>query len=189
MKLSVIGAGKIGGTIGEKWEAAGHEVLYGLRDPSKKAGAKSIAQSLSGAEAVLLAVPANALKQLAHEHAKELDGKILIDATNHFGGAKYHQWDELARSVPHAHLYRAFNSYGFDVFENATLGGTQADLFFAGPEGAGKARVEKLIEDVGLRPVWVGGAEHSDTVDGVLVLWLTLSRIHGRRIAFKLLTD
>jgi predicted dinucleotide-binding enzyme len=189
MKIAVIGAGKIGGTIGGKWEAAGHEVVFGLRDPSKKGGAQSIARSLTGAEAVLLAVPANALRQLAHEHAKDLDGKVLIDATNHFGGAKFHQWDELAASLPHAELYRAFNSYGFDVFENATIGGTRADLFFAGPEGPGKGKVEKLIQDVGLRPIWVGGAEHSDTVDGVLQLWLTLSRSHGRRIAFKLLTD
>ena len=29
MKIGVIGAGKIGGTIGGKWEAAGHEVTLG----------------------------------------------------------------------------------------------------------------------------------------------------------------
>jgi len=44
MKIGVIGAGKIGGTIGGKWEAAGHEVTYGLRDPSKRKGARTIDQ-------------------------------------------------------------------------------------------------------------------------------------------------
>jgi len=42
---------------------------------------------------------------------------------------------------------------------------------------------------VGLNPVWVGGVEHAETVDGVLRLWYTLSRTHGRRIAFKLISD
>ena len=79
MKIAVIGAGHIGGTIGGKWEAAGHEVVYGLRDPSKKAGGQPIADSLKGAEAVLLAMPAGALSEFVDDHAKELDHKILID--------------------------------------------------------------------------------------------------------------
>jgi len=189
MKIAVIGAGHIGGTIGGKWEEAGHDVVYGLRDPSKKAGGKSIAESLKGAEAVLLAMPAGALNDFVHDHAKQLDRKILIDATNNFGGETFHQWPALAEAVPHAHLYRAFNSLGFDVFVDPVLGGVQADLFYAGPEGPTKEKVEKLIEDVGLNTVWVGGADHAETVDGVLRLWYTLSKTHGRRIAFKLITD
>jgi len=43
--------------------------------------------------------------------------------------------------------------------------------------------------DAGLRPVWVGGADQADTIDGVLRLWYTLSRARGRRIAFKLISD
>ena len=189
MKIAVIGAGHIGGTIGQKWEEAGHDVAYGLRDPSKKAGGKTIADSLKGAEAVLFAVPAGALGPFVHEHAKELDHKILIDATNNFGGERFHQWPLLSETLPNAHLYRAFNSYGFDVFADARIGGEQPDLFYAGPEGPSKAKVEKLIEDVGLNPVWVGGTDQAETVDGVLRLWIVLSRRHGRRIAFKLITD
>ena len=95
-----------------------------------------------------------------------------------------------ALSVPNAHLVRAFNSYGFDVFEDPALGGTQADLFYAGPDGEPRERVEKLIEDAGLRPIWIGaGVESAEVVDGVLRLWFTLSRRRGRRIAFKLISD
>jgi predicted dinucleotide-binding enzyme len=189
MKIGVIGAGKIGGTIGGKWEAAGHEVAYGLRDPSKKKGAKPIDQALQGRDVVLLAVPGAALAQVVREHAKELDGKVVIDATNKFGGESMHAWSEVAATVPHAHLYRAFNTLGWDVFANPVLGGQQADLFYAGPEGETKTAVEKLIADAGLRPVWVGGTDQVDTIDGVLRLWITLSRTRGRRIAFKLISD
>ena len=31
MKIAVIGTGNVGGTLGAKWQAAGHEVTYGSR--------------------------------------------------------------------------------------------------------------------------------------------------------------
>ncbi len=189
MKIAVIGAGHIGGTLGDKWQAAGHETVHGLRDPAKKAGARTIPESLKGAEVVLLALPAGALTQFVEDHARQLDGKIVIDATNNFGGETFHQWPALTAAIPNAHLYRAFNSLGWDVFANPVIGGIQADLFYAGPEGATQKAVETLIEDVGLRPIWVGGTDHAETVDGVLRLWYTLARRYGRHIALKLITD
>ena len=32
-RIAVLGAGKVGGTLGKKWLAAGHEVTFGVRDP------------------------------------------------------------------------------------------------------------------------------------------------------------
>ncbi|HKW07016.1 MAG TPA: NAD(P)-binding domain-containing protein [Candidatus Dormibacteraeota bacterium] len=189
MKIAVIGAGRIGGTLGGKWEAAGHEVVYGLRNPSSKAGEKSIPVALSSADIVLLAIPGNATAQFARDNAAHLDGKVVIDATNNFGGPSMNSWPEVSSVVPKAKLYRAFNTYGFDVFIDPALGGERPCLFYAGPEGEGQKVVEQLISEVGLNPVWVGGTDAVDVVDGVLRLWFTLSRHRGRRIAFQLLSD
>lgn len=189
MRIAVIGAGKIGGTLGGRWEAAGHEVLYGLRDLSRKEGGRSIADALKGGEAVLLAIPGAAVVDLAREHAKALDGKVVIDATNNFRAPSMHSWSELSSLLPRASLYRAFNSYGWDVFANPSLGGEQPDLFYAGPDGPGQEATEKLIADAGLRPIRVGGTDAADVVDGVLRLWFTLAQSRGRRIAFKLISD
>jgi predicted dinucleotide-binding enzyme len=189
MKIAVIGAGTIGGTIGERWVKAGHDVVHGLRDPSKHKRAKPIAQALGGAEVVLLALPGSATVDFVREHAKALDGKIVIDATNNFRGATFNSWPELTPAIPTAQLYRAFNSLGSDVFVNPVIGGIQADLFFCGPDGRGRDVLEQLIGDAGLRPIWVGGADQVDTVDGVLRLWAVLSRRHGRHTAFNLVTD
>jgi len=185
MKIAVIGAGRIGGTIGGKLEAAGHEVVYGLRDPSKKKGAKPIADALRSADTVLLAIPGAAVVQFAHQHAKELDGKLVIDATNNLGGASTHSWPEISALAPNARLYRAFNTYGFDVFAEPLIGGERPDLFYAGPDDA----IEPLIADAGVRPIRVGGTDAVDVVDGVLRLWFTLAQSRGRRIAFRLLSD
>jgi predicted dinucleotide-binding enzyme len=50
--------------------------------------------------------------------------------------------------------------------------------------------VERLIADVGLHPVYVGGPEQAGVVDGVASLWfaLALGQRQGRRLAFKVLT-
>jgi hypothetical protein len=34
MKIAVIGKGNIGGTLGSRWRAAGHDVVFGARDGS-----------------------------------------------------------------------------------------------------------------------------------------------------------
>src|SRR5215471_851847 len=125
MRVAVIGAGNIGGTLGGKWEAAGHTVVYGLRDPSKKAGAKTTQQAIDGAEAVLLAIPGDAVVDFVREHAKELDGKVVIDATNNFRAPAMNSWPECAPIIPDAFLYRAFNSYGFDILAAPQVGGEQ----------------------------------------------------------------
>ena len=39
MKIAVIGKGNIGGTLGSKWRAAGHDVVFGARDGRAKAPA------------------------------------------------------------------------------------------------------------------------------------------------------
>src|SRR5690242_11981689 len=145
MKVAVIGAGNIGGTLGGSWEKAGHEVTYGLRDPAKKKGAKPIDAAIAGGEIVLLALPGAALVDLVREHTKALDGKVVIDATNNFRAPSANSWPEVSKLVPNAHLYRAFNSLGWDVFAKPVVGGEKADLFYAGPDGAAQEKVERLI--------------------------------------------
>jgi 8-hydroxy-5-deazaflavin:NADPH oxidoreductase len=62
MRIAVIGKGHIGGTLGSKWRAAGHDVVYGARDGSGLgpggAPVRSIGDALEDAGVVLLAVPA-----------------------------------------------------------------------------------------------------------------------------------
>ena len=36
MRIAVIGTGHIGGTLGRKWRAAGHDVVYGSRQGDRR---------------------------------------------------------------------------------------------------------------------------------------------------------
>jgi 8-hydroxy-5-deazaflavin:NADPH oxidoreductase len=186
MKIAVIGAGNIGRTLGGKWGAAGHEVVYGVRSPGTP-GTATVADAVAGAEVVVLAVPGAAAKEVLASLGGALRGKVVIDASNDVQGTgKLHALDEVAEG---AHLVRAFNTLGWENFADPVLEGVTADLFYAAEEGDGKEVAETLIADVGLRPVWLGGVDAFDLVDSLTRLWFTLAlqRKHGRRLAFKML--
>jgi len=76
---------------------------------------------------------------------------------------------------------------GVENLADPRFGDDRADMFFsASPED--RARVEQLIDAVGLRPVYLGDGQH-DVVDGVLRLWfaLVMGQRHSRHLAFKML--
>lgn len=186
MKIAVIGAGNIGRTLGGKWAAAGHEVVYGVRSPGAP-GTAAITDAVDRAEVVLLAVPGTGAKDLLASLGAALAGKVVIDATNDIQGAgKLHALDELADG---AHPVRAFNTLGWENFADPMFDGVAADLFYAAEEGHAKEVADTLIADVGLQPVWLGGVDTIDVVDSLTRLWFLLAfqRKLGRRLAFKML--
>ena len=188
MKIAVIGAGNIGGTLGRKWTAAGHEVVYGVRLPGAP-GTASPSDAVSGAEVVVLAVPGAAAKELVASLGDALAGKVVVDATNDTSGnGALHALDGLpAGALP----VRAFNTLGWENFADPVFDGVTADLFYAAEDGQAKDTAERLIADVGLEPVWVGGLEALPVVDSLTRLWFVLvfQRKLGRRLALKLLVD
>lgn len=188
MRIAVIGRGNIGSTLGGKWAAAGHDVVYGVRAPESARDAP-VADAAAAADVVVLAVPGAAAREVIRSLGERLEGKVVVDATNDVGGGgKLHALDELADG---ALPVRAFNTLGWESFADPVVAGVRADLFYAAEEGRAKEVAEQLIRDVGLEPVWVGGVEAFDVVDGVTRLWFALafSRKLGRRLAFKLLRE
>ena len=197
MKIAIIGAGNIGGTLGRKWLAAGHEVVFGVREPvGEKAGelpapAYLSAEAAAGADVVLFAIPGKAMADTAAQLAPHLNGKIVIDATNQPGQPTLHSLAILRQAAPEAHLFRAFSTLGWENFANPVLGGHTADLFYCGDAGVGQAAVQTLIEQIGLHPVSLGGLDQVELVDSLTRLWFTLAfqKGYGRRVAFKLLHE
>ena len=84
MKITIIGAGNVGQTLGTALRSKGHTVIYGSRSPASHSerNVRSIAEALIGAEVVILATPWIATEALVVQHADGLASKIVIDATN-----------------------------------------------------------------------------------------------------------
>src|SRR5438445_8332032 len=84
LKIGIIGAGKIGGSLATLWAKAGHEVLLSSRHPDElKDLAKSLGpkarvgtpkEAAQFGEVVLISVPYGALPQVGRDLASELKG-------------------------------------------------------------------------------------------------------------------
>src|SRR6478672_7711446 len=135
MKIGIIGAGHIGGTIGGLWAKAGHPVLFSSRHPEELkdlvtglgplAQAGTVAQAIAFGDALLIAVPYGALPQIGQDYASVLKGKILLDACNAVPARDGPIADEVERNgigitsekyLPGARLVRAFNTLSYAIF-------------------------------------------------------------------------
>ena len=202
MKIAVLGAGNIGGTLSKKWAKAGHEVVFGVRDVSSpkvqalletiegEASADTIANAIAFGEVVVLAIPGKEVEAVVQTYADILHGKIIIDATNKFGSPEMSGMAVLAAKVPGAKPFRAFNSLGWENFAEPQFGQIQADLLYCGADNEARPIVEELIAEVGLRPVRVGDLDQIQLVDSLGALWaaLVFGQGMGRHLAFKVLT-
>jgi predicted dinucleotide-binding enzyme len=202
VKIALIGSGMMGKTLAAKWDAAGHEVVFGSREPARKQAERSpentdipfetIPDAISHSQVVVFVIPGGAMKDVIQANAEGLDGKILIDATNDLQGPSASHVESLTASARTAKVFRAFNSLGWENFANPTFGTIAADLFYCGPDSTDAQQTfEGLVSDVGLRPIRVGDLDKVGVVDSVLTLWFTLAsgRGMGRHLAFKVLTD
>jgi 8-hydroxy-5-deazaflavin:NADPH oxidoreductase len=189
MKIAVIGTGNIGGTLGRRWIAAGHEVVYGSRAASGEgpggAPQMTVGDALADAEVVVLAVPGRAMADVVAANGAALDGKVVIDAGNRIGEPQTDSRAEIAAVAPQAGYVRAFNTLGWENFADP-LPGTA--LFFAA-DPSSRPAAEELIAAVGLEPVFAGDAAATGMVDALLPLWFAMVKHNGgnRRVALQVI--
>jgi predicted dinucleotide-binding enzyme len=194
MRVAVIGTGRIGGTLGRAFAAAGHEVTFGSRGAESdavvggtSARVASVGDALGSAEVVVVAVPGGAVDELVAAHGQRLGGKLVLDATNRVGAPVAHSAGVYS-ALPDVRYARVFNCLGVENLADPQYAEGPADMYFSAPEGADRVTVEELIDAVGLRAVYVGDGQ-ADVVDGVLRLWfaLAIGQRRGRHLAFRTL--
>jgi len=93
MKISILGAGNVGGALGRAWARKGHDVFFGVPSPGdgktqellttigSKAGAGTVAEAAAAGEVIVLATPWP-VTQDAIQAAGNLAGKVVVDCTN-----------------------------------------------------------------------------------------------------------
>lgn len=173
MKIGVIGAGGIGGTIGTLWAKAGHQVFFSSRNPEKlsdlvaAAGentqAGTIAEAAAFSNVIFLACYYWTIDE-AIAAAGSLDGKVLIDATNPYmreNGRIHRVPDassglELAAKLPATKVVKAYNTLPTATFANEAHRAEPLALFYCGNDAEAKAIVAQLITDSGFAAVDTG---------------------------------
>jgi predicted dinucleotide-binding enzyme len=195
LTIGIVGGGNIGATLGHAWLSAGHAIRFGLREGSSRGGLPDGAsratpdEAVAGADVVLFAVPGGAMEALVGQLRPSLGSAILVDATNDVRGPVLHSRALDALRAGGMPVYRAFSTLGWENLADPRHGDDVADLLYAGPDGGTRVVMERLVRDVGLRPIWLGDGA-ADAVDGATRIWfaLAMGRAMGRGVALKVIT-
>jgi hypothetical protein len=176
LRIGVIGAGSLGGTVGRLWVKAGHEVLFSSRHPEElaamirplgpRASVGTPRQAATFGEIVLIAVPYDALPELGRELQDVLRGKIVLDASNPPPGSDNTLAKEAmtagvgqtsAKYLPGTRLVRTFSAV--DASAVAASAGRQSGKLavpIAGDDAQAVEVAAQLVRDAGCEPVAVG---------------------------------
>jgi 8-hydroxy-5-deazaflavin:NADPH oxidoreductase len=173
MRIGIVGAGRIGGNCATQFARGGHEVKLSGRDPTKleplaaeigdAASAGTPAEAAEFGEVVVLSIPWGGIDD-ALERAGSLEGKIVIDTTNFFGGNSppadgETQAQHNAARMPGARYTKSFNTLtsGFQAEAAFRPESDRVVQWVCGDDEDAKKVVMGLITDAGYVPVDLGG--------------------------------
>src|SRR5438876_5317159 len=176
MKIGVIGAGHIGGTIGGLWTKAGHPIFFSSRHPEELkdlvarvgplAQAGTVDQAIGFGDVVFIAVPYGALPQIGKDYGKSLAGKIVLDANNAVANRDGAIAEEAERDgigvtsqnyLPGTRLVRAFNTLNYMIFaREANRPAPRLAVPIAGDDQEAVQVAAGLVRDAGFDPVEIG---------------------------------
>jgi 8-hydroxy-5-deazaflavin:NADPH oxidoreductase len=201
MKLAIIGAGNVGGTLGAAWaQKAGHDIFFGVRDAKSektqallskiggKARAGTPAEAAASADFIVLTTPWPQT-EAAIRSLGDVNGKIILDATNPLvrgadgisleighstsAGEKVRGWAKGAS------VFKTLNTTGFSNMANPIFNGVKSVMFVAGDDAANKPKVMGLVGELGFDMVDVGPLRNARQLEAHAMLWIDLSLARG----------
>ena len=203
MKIGIIGAGSVGGTLGTRWAKNGHQIIFAARSEGsdklkslvQETGAKSgtAAEAARESDIVLFATPWPNTEEAVRQ-AGSLAGKIVIDATNPLRGLSALELgnttsaaEQIANWAPGAKVVKAFNTVGFNVMANPAFPQGKPVLFYCGDDAGAKGTVAKLVSELGFDAVDAGPLTQARVLEPFALLWITLAfaQQQGPEIAFQ----
>lgn len=186
-KVAVIGLGNIGTVVATNLVKGNRAIIIADRKIEK---AKALSQNLGSlaqpmdiataikeADIIVFAVWFSAIKELLHQYATELEGKIIVDPSNPIApdekggfkkiiGDKESAGEIIASQLPkNAKLAKALGTLGVASLANAAFQKPANVLFYATDDSGINADIEQLIRDNGFEPVPVGGIDQSIRIE------------------------
>ena len=199
MRIGILGAGNVGGTLGRRWAELGHDVAFGVRQPDAGAAAVKGGQGLPararvttpadavrGAQAVVLATPWAAAADMLREAGADegaLDGRPLLDTTNAIkpgfaidtGTNGESAGERIQALVPNAHVVKVFNTTGFDNMRDPMYDGAATAMFYAGDDASANRVARELVTALGFDPVDTGALIRARELEYLASLWIGLA--------------
>ncbi len=176
MRIGVVGAGALGGTVGRVLVKAGHEVKFSSRHPEElaarvrelgpRASTGTPREAAEFGTVLLFAVPYEALPQLGRDLKDDIRGKVVLDACNTSSKTDSALAREVqangagltsAKLLPDTRLVRAFSAVDATQVE-ASFKHEREKLGvpLAGDDAEALQVTAQLVRDAGCEPVIVG---------------------------------
>ena len=180
MRIGVIGAGNIGGTLTQRLTELGHEVAVAnsrgpetLTELASRTGATpaEVSDAVRQAEVVVVAVPLRAVPELP---ATEFQGRVVVDANNYYPQRDGDLPEVADRSItssrwvadrlPGARVVKAFNTIAAEPLRTSGAPAGSANriaLPVAGDDPEATRVVHELVEQLGFDAVAAGTLDES----------------------------
>ncbi len=183
MKISIIGAGNIGGTLTRRFTSLGHKVFVAnsrgpatLADLAAETGATpvTVEQAAQSGDVVIVTIPLKNIQSLpAGLFAKTPERVVVVDTSNYYprqrdarikeieNGMTESQWVEKQLGRP---VVKAFNNiYAEHLYKLGKSSGSPGRIALpvAGNDPAAKAIVLRLIDELGFDGVDAGRLDES----------------------------
>ncbi|HEY6456132.1 MAG TPA: NAD(P)-binding domain-containing protein [Steroidobacteraceae bacterium] len=185
VRIGIIGSGKIGAALAELWVHSGHEVMISSRHPQTlaslaarlgpKAQVGTPAEAAAFGEVIMLAVPYGATPQIGHDYAKQLAGKVVLDAGNPYPERDGPMADAARAKgagpsskefLPGVRLVRAFNAIiAGNLLTQSNRPGERIAIPLAGDDPAALKQAASLVRDAGFDPLIVGDLSQAHRFD------------------------
>ena len=172
MRVTIIGTGNVARSLGRAWTDVGHRVAVVSRRPERaqalvdrlgpSATVAGRGWTAGAGDAVLLAVPWDAVPEAVATAGGGLAGVPLIDPTNpvrhgvgeHLMASGTSAAQHIARLVPGARVVKAFQLFPADHWLSPAVGWTTVPL--CGDDSQALGTVATLVTDIGATPVRLG---------------------------------
>lgn len=159
MRIAILGTGHMGRTLGTGFSAAGHDIVYGSREPEKggdlPGAVTDHAAAIEGSDLVISALAAADALDALTALRESLDGKILID----IGNAVDKQMQliyptsslgqKLQEALPGTRVVKALNTLPGTVTIDPSSLSAATTVFYAGDDDEAKKLVSDAIGDLG----------------------------------------
>lgn len=197
MNVTIIGTGNMAHGIGTRIASGSHSLTIIGRDESE---AKELAQKLGSnvkgealgdsidGEIVILTLPYAAIPEVVEKHKEQLNGKILVDICNPINFQTFEYLppesssgaEEIAKHVPeNAKLVKAFNTAFSKTLVAGEVDGKKLDIFIASDDEKAGETVKMLVEDSGMRGLYVGKLQKARALEGIGLIHMSLQEKLG----------
>ena len=182
MRIGIIGAGRIGQTLARRLGQLGHQIALAnsrgpetLRDLASEIGATAVTaiEAARSGEVVIITIPERAVPDLPRDLFAGVPSEVVVIDTGNYYPSRDGRIPAVEQGQPESAwvaerigrpVIKAFNNIYFkSLLENGRPKGTpdRIALPVAGDPVEARAKVMRLVDELGFDPVDAGGLEES----------------------------